>query len=186
MIRRPPRSTLFPYTTLFRSNISRDMSILVDNTVYVFEKNCKNETEGDIIKITGFSLEDKEKPEIIIEGIKDGTVVDKKEIPITVNVDDNVDNNIIPIVKCNGKKVSIKDGKYNLDLQGGTNVIEITATDKSGNIETQKYTVVYNENIVPNKIIIEGAKERLHPKDKITLKSKVLDEQNNEIGRAHV
>src|SRR3712207_7013150 len=73
MIRRPPRSTLFPYTTLFRSNISRDMSILVDNTVYVFEKNCKNETEGDIIKITGFSLEDKEKPEIIIEGIKDGT-----------------------------------------------------------------------------------------------------------------
>src|SRR2546426_8079403 len=26
MIRRPPRSTLFPYTTLFRSPISRDLS----------------------------------------------------------------------------------------------------------------------------------------------------------------
>src|SRR3712207_8813188 len=28
MIRRPPRSTLFPYTTLFRSDISPDMSFL--------------------------------------------------------------------------------------------------------------------------------------------------------------
>src|SRR2546430_11384810 len=28
MIRRPPRSTLFPYTTLFRSGVSTDMSFL--------------------------------------------------------------------------------------------------------------------------------------------------------------
>src|SRR3712207_7977250 len=27
MIRRPPRSTLFPYTTLFRSNSSRDLEV---------------------------------------------------------------------------------------------------------------------------------------------------------------
>src|SRR2546427_5676225 len=27
MIRRPPRSTLFPYTTLFRSHLSRDPSV---------------------------------------------------------------------------------------------------------------------------------------------------------------
>jgi len=26
MIRRPPRSTLFPYTTLFRSSVGRDLS----------------------------------------------------------------------------------------------------------------------------------------------------------------
>src|SRR5436189_4629993 len=34
MIRRPPRSTLFPYTTLFRSNRSRDrrlLCVLCDN-----------------------------------------------------------------------------------------------------------------------------------------------------------
>src|SRR2546429_1422962 len=28
MIRRPPRSTLFPYTTLFRSHVARDAEVL--------------------------------------------------------------------------------------------------------------------------------------------------------------
>src|SRR5256885_12588881 len=31
MIRRPPRSTLFPYTTLFRSEIVREMRAVVDS-----------------------------------------------------------------------------------------------------------------------------------------------------------
>src|SRR5688572_32663621 len=30
MIRRPPRSTLFPYTTLFRSNCFEETAVLVD------------------------------------------------------------------------------------------------------------------------------------------------------------
>src|SRR3712207_7198381 len=33
MIRRPPRSTLFPYTTLFRSNLTRD-HVLDNITLY--------------------------------------------------------------------------------------------------------------------------------------------------------
>src|SRR3712207_9005073 len=33
MIRRPPRSTLFPYTTLFRSRKERDHGILGETTV---------------------------------------------------------------------------------------------------------------------------------------------------------
>src|SRR3712207_7013633 len=32
MIRRPPRSTLFPYTTLFRSSDSSNLSVLKDRT----------------------------------------------------------------------------------------------------------------------------------------------------------
>src|SRR3989442_5594065 len=32
MIRRPPRSTLFPYTTLFRSPVQRDTQCAVHNT----------------------------------------------------------------------------------------------------------------------------------------------------------
>src|SRR2546430_4347144 len=32
MIRRPPRSTLFPYTTLFRSNWTRDGTALIYNS----------------------------------------------------------------------------------------------------------------------------------------------------------
>src|SRR2546425_2078371 len=33
MIRRPPRSTLFPYTTLFRSNLE-DLSIVLENGLF--------------------------------------------------------------------------------------------------------------------------------------------------------
>src|SRR4051794_41877387 len=36
MIRRPPRSTLFPYTTLFRSNINRAITHAI-----LFQTNCK-------------------------------------------------------------------------------------------------------------------------------------------------
>src|SRR3712207_8196751 len=39
MIRRPPRSTLFPYTTLFRSNIISLMIAIMENgEEYVFSK----------------------------------------------------------------------------------------------------------------------------------------------------
>src|SRR5258705_8898904 len=33
MIRRPPRSTLFPYTTLFRSGVTRSIGQIVDRLV---------------------------------------------------------------------------------------------------------------------------------------------------------
>src|SRR3712207_9449933 len=32
MIRRPPRSTLFPYTTLFRSNFAADVTVMEEAT----------------------------------------------------------------------------------------------------------------------------------------------------------
>src|SRR3712207_9580609 len=43
MIRRPPRSTLFPYTTLFRSvflGVTEDGFATWDNTVNIFEGNA--------------------------------------------------------------------------------------------------------------------------------------------------
>src|SRR3712207_7091395 len=41
MIRRPPRSTLFPYTTLFRSNLGFNsyLSIATDGTVTILSPN---------------------------------------------------------------------------------------------------------------------------------------------------
>src|SRR3712207_7747450 len=41
MIRRPPRSTLFPYTTLFRSGVGR--------IVYVSTINVFGNTRGDVV-----------------------------------------------------------------------------------------------------------------------------------------
>src|SRR2546426_6223815 len=40
MIRRPPRSTLFPYTTLFRSELSVSLSCEVDPTFREYERLC--------------------------------------------------------------------------------------------------------------------------------------------------
>src|SRR2546422_7242569 len=53
MIRRPPRSTLFPYTTLFRSNGSAKMecsNLIISSTVrmrVVFIGRNKNRTQRD-------------------------------------------------------------------------------------------------------------------------------------------
>ncbi|WP_034869986.1 DUF4430 domain-containing protein, partial [Clostridium lundense] len=124
---------------------------------------------------------DTEKPQIIVNGIKDNTVVSTKEIAFTVQVTDNQDENIIPEVKCNDKVITEKDGKYSVVLNEGNNTIEITAKDKAGNTENKKYTLVYKSNVIVNKVIIEGSKEKLHPKDKSTLKAKAVDEQNNVI-----
>lgn len=124
---------------------------------------------------------DTQKPEIIVKGIKDNTVLSTKEVEFTVNVTDNVDENIIPEVKFNDNVISEKDGKYNVILEDGNNNIEIIARDKAGNIEKKKYTLIYKSDVIVNKIVIEGSKERLHPKDKITLKTKAVDEQNNVI-----
>src|SRR5438270_6497050 len=38
MIRRPPRSTLFPYTTLFRSDYIRESELIKQNALKLYEK----------------------------------------------------------------------------------------------------------------------------------------------------
>src|SRR3989449_9286784 len=49
MIRRPPRSTLFPYTTLFRSRSIVSKAIPVD----VVFKNVSGLKEGDPVRVSG-------------------------------------------------------------------------------------------------------------------------------------
>src|SRR5437667_8451125 len=49
MIRRPPRSTLFPYTTLFRSVISRnDVAVGTDSESIMF---CTRRAAGPVIGV---------------------------------------------------------------------------------------------------------------------------------------
>src|SRR2546427_3401067 len=56
MIRRPPRSTLFPYTTLFRSLISKRDTILTfqiailveDNSAFELRRLITNQVNGDV------------------------------------------------------------------------------------------------------------------------------------------
>src|SRR5438046_6883312 len=49
MIRRPPRSTLFPYTTLFRSNQKELTKMQLDNQKEIAE--MQNETQKEIAGI---------------------------------------------------------------------------------------------------------------------------------------
>src|SRR3712207_7071101 len=47
MIRRPPRSTLFPYTTLFRSNIAKSNQDIRHKWMISSEQNPQNKKETD-------------------------------------------------------------------------------------------------------------------------------------------
>src|SRR5256886_11433919 len=58
MIRRPPRSTLFPYTTLFRSKVEFDLSL--QNPICVFQllkKHYSRYTPEMVERITGIPRE---------------------------------------------------------------------------------------------------------------------------------
>src|SRR5260370_2809233 len=66
MIRRPPRSTLFPYTTLFRSEAERRVDVVIDGqpfTAYIWpEKLAKPvlyplRTARGMVVTRGFPLE---------------------------------------------------------------------------------------------------------------------------------
>src|SRR2546430_13421733 len=50
MIRRPPRSTLFPYTTLFRSLVPREKSVIV----YCANGN-RSAFAADVLQVMGYS-----------------------------------------------------------------------------------------------------------------------------------
>src|SRR2546425_8972769 len=54
MIRRPPRSTLFPYTTLFRSIFSRDAALMKE--VYDLWADTVNRAGGIKIRGTGYPV----------------------------------------------------------------------------------------------------------------------------------
>src|SRR5438132_8151260 len=54
MIRRPPRSTLFPYTTLFRSRGVRRPHVLEDDDlVRVLGSDASEGTQGDVAELVG-------------------------------------------------------------------------------------------------------------------------------------
>src|SRR3712207_7486413 len=64
MIRRPPRSTLFPYTTLFRSEAARRLSVLGDRRQLVsalanlVENGVKYSDPGSTVEVSA-SLDDR-------------------------------------------------------------------------------------------------------------------------------
>src|SRR2546430_17023262 len=62
MIRRPPRSTLFPYTTLFRSSVPR-IGGVVRVRVRIVEERIDDEGESKAEEETGAGMSMKRPPE---------------------------------------------------------------------------------------------------------------------------
>ncbi|WP_125153167.1 DUF4430 domain-containing protein [Clostridium rectalis] len=151
---------------------------LKEDKYYVYAVYNDNLVSLGFIDVSG---KDNEKPEIIVEGIDNNLVVITRNITFNVLVKDNTDEVIIPEVKCNGSILTKDKDKYKASLKDGENTIEIIAKDKAGNSERKEYTLIYKSAIAVNKIVIKGSKEKLHPKDKITLKAAAVDKENNAI-----
>src|SRR2546427_3221559 len=73
MIRRPPRSTLFPYTTLFRSisRFTRTLGTLVSSGVPILQAlTIVKETSGNVIIGNAVAS--------VHESVKEGETIDRK------------------------------------------------------------------------------------------------------------
>src|SRR5205807_9603431 len=57
IIRRPPRSTLFPYTTLFRSQLQPDSEEAVVNLAYLYNEEGDNKKAVEVSEINHRSEE---------------------------------------------------------------------------------------------------------------------------------
>src|SRR5688572_31803917 len=68
MIRRPPRSTLFPYTTLFRSKDGYNVSIVQNPTSSL----------ADDVAVTKRTLSAQDGPAILVGHSYGGVVIDRK------------------------------------------------------------------------------------------------------------
>src|SRR3712207_7774681 len=56
MILRPPRSTLFPYTTLFRSQLSWGPDIIETGVPITFVMNIQDPASGDLLRGSSFDF----------------------------------------------------------------------------------------------------------------------------------
>lgn len=88
---------------------------------------------------------DETPPVISIRGIKDGQKFLQNSIEFSVEVVDDVDGKVDPVVKVNDQTVSMKDGKYQATLKEGKNIILVEAKDKAGNEATEEITLFYEK-----------------------------------------
>src|SRR5260221_663901 len=75
MIRRPPRSTLFPYTTLFRSRVMGDLVYETNETFFVNLSSPTNATLADGQGV-GTIIDDEAPPAL---SVWDGTLLESSD-----------------------------------------------------------------------------------------------------------
>src|SRR3712207_9458274 len=85
MIRRPPRSPLFPYTTLFRSTLSPATSVRADRVGgHVMERIKTYIHADDPISRAGVASQLRPRPEVLV---LDGAEADEARVSLVVTED---------------------------------------------------------------------------------------------------
>ncbi|WP_432402874.1 Ig-like domain-containing protein [Wukongibacter sp. M2B1] len=103
------------------------------------------------INVTQGDEEDIEPPNILVDGLINGSVTEKN-ISFTIVVTDNVDENILPIVKLNGGLLNGRDGRYEAVLREGENIIVVEATDQAANISVKEFKMIYESPQIDQEI----------------------------------
>src|SRR2546426_12099157 len=124
MIRRPPRSTLFPYTTLFRSGPVGEVAIRVDRekeTVGVFRQRVDDRLGSDVIEV--------ERARFVIPPDAEVQRQLRRGAPIILNVSAKL--------RVIGQKVRIADAELHavgkLEAIGSCGVMADCLIEKAGN-----------------------------------------------------
>src|SRR3712207_6735128 len=110
MIRRPPRSTLFPYTTLFRSALGNDIEVEgLDITSFQLDKEIIDIIEMYESRLADMSVKKDIQEDIMAESTLDEIEIDASNIP-----------DIVPIVSLLASTQPIKTiirGVYRLRIK---------------------------------------------------------------------
>src|SRR5699024_1096498 len=81
--------------------------------------------------------------EIGVSGLDESNIVDGS-LSFTVHISSNQEGETpTPTVTNNGKEVTGDGENFTLNLDEGSNVIEVSVEDETGNITTQSYTIEY-------------------------------------------
>src|SRR3990167_7256380 len=99
MIRRPPRSTLFPYTTLFRSLVKSPTFVIfhiyqADTPIYHFDL-YRLETEADLVDI-GFDefLSDRNAISVVEWADRIPSISERATVTVEISVDNEKERTI--------------------------------------------------------------------------------------------
>lgn len=97
-----------------------------------------------IVQVNDHKKADTAPPVIKVDHLTDGQVVHVPNISFKVNAHDDVDGNIKPVVRVNGKEIDGESGLYETSLIEGKNTVTIIAKDKAGNEAKKEFTVIYS------------------------------------------
>ncbi|MGH4123455.1 MAG: DUF4430 domain-containing protein [Clostridium sp.] len=88
-------------------------------------------------------VKDTEKPVITVENLTDEQTVTDSNLTFKIAVTDNIDKNIVPIVKFNNEVITGTDGTYKITIKDGENTITVEAVDAAENKCDKQYRLIY-------------------------------------------